>query len=243
MYKRYGNKFLCFSPPVMLATFLIEFSLAFYVIWRYKLNTISRLVTTMLLLLGTFQLAEYMICGGLGLNHIEWARLGYISITFMPAVGLHLVMTIAKYKSPLLLAAAYASATAYALYFATAGSAIMGSVCTANYAVFKVNDVGSYIFAIYYYGWLLLAAGLAAYLARKKSKNAATLRWMVAGYAVFIVPTTFANIVDPSTIAGIPSIMCGFAILLAIILVWRVLPLSKTPLAKSANRRLKRSSV
>ena len=242
MYKRYGNKFLCFSPPVMLATFLIEFGLAFYVIWRFKLNTISRLVTAMLMLLGTFQLAEYMICGGLGLSHIEWARLGYVSITFMPAVGLHLVMSIAKYKSPLLLAAAYGSATAYALYFATAGSAIMGSVCTANYAVFKVDDVGSYVYAIFYYGWLLFATGLAAFLARKNPKNAKSLKWMIAGYAVFIVPTTFANIVDPSTIAGIPSIMCGFAVLLAIILVWRVLPLSKVPLAK-ARSGLKRRSI
>lgn len=227
----------------MLATFLIEFGFAFYVIWRYKLNTTSRLVTTMLLLLGTFQLAEYMICGGLGLNHIEWARLGYISITFMPAVGLHLVMSIAKFKSRALLAAAYGSATAYAIYFATAGSAIMGSVCTANYAVFKVDDVGSYVYAIFYYGWLLFAAGLAAYLAQRSPKKAHILRWMIAGYAVFIVPTTFANIVDPSTIAGIPSIMCGFAILLAIILVWRVLPLSKVPLAKTRRIGLKRRSV
>lgn len=242
MYKRYGNKFLCFSPPVMLATFLIEFGLAFYVIWRYKLTTVSRLVTVTLLLLGTFQLAEYMICGGLGLTHIEWARLGYISITFMPAVGLHLVMTIAKHKSSALLAAAYGSATAYAIYFATAGSAVMGTVCAANYAVFKVDDIGSYVYAIFYYGWLLFAAGLAARSARKNAKNATTLRWMVAGYAVFIVPTTFANIVDPSTIAGIPSIMCGFAVLLAIILVWRVLPLAKVPFAKSRSS-LKRGSI
>lgn len=231
---------LCFSPPVMLATFLIEFGFAFYVIWRYKMTVISRLVVTMLLLLGTFQLAEYMICGGLGFNHIEWARLGYLSITFMPAVGLHLVLSISKAKSPLLLMAAYGSAAAYALYFATAGSAIMGAVCTANYAIFKVDDIGSYVYAIYYYGWLLAAMTLAVYYARKKPSLAPVLRWMVAGYAVFIVPVTFANIADPSTIAGIPSIMCGFAILLAFILVWRVLPLSKVPLLRRVSKLQKK---
>ena len=39
-----------------------------------------------------------------------------------------------------------------------------------------------------------------------------------------MVPTTLVNIVDPSTIAGIPSIMCGFAVLMAIFLSGKVLP-------------------
>ena len=66
MFKDYKGKTFCFSPPVMLATFIIEFGFAFYSIWRYKMTTISRLVVAMLFALGSFQLAEYMICGGLG---------------------------------------------------------------------------------------------------------------------------------------------------------------------------------
>lgn len=243
MYKRYGNKFMCFSPPVMLATFLIEFGFAFYVLWRYKLTQLSRLVVTMLVLLGVFQLAEYMICGGLGLGHIEWARLGYVSITLMPAVGLHLVMAIAGKVSKPLLFAAYASAFAYSIYFVTAGDAIMGHECAANYAIFKVTDIGSYMFAGYYYGWLFVAMGLAAYWARRKPKHATTLRWMTIGYASFIIPTTFANIVDPGTIAGIPSIMCGFAVLLAIILTFKVLPHAKVPIVRSLTTRTKHKAA
>lgn len=224
---------MCFSPPVMLATFLLEFGFAFYVLWRYKLTQVSRLVVAMLSLLGIFQLTEYMICGGLGLGHIEWARLGYVSITLMPAVGLHLVMAIAGKVSKPLLYTAYATAFVYVLYFATAGNAIMGHECAANYAIFKVNNIGSSVFAAYYYGWLLVAMGLAAYWARRKPKHAATLRWMTIGYAAFIVPTTFVNITDPSTIAGIPSIMCGFAVLLAFVLTFKVLPLAKVPIVRS----------
>ena len=243
MYKRYGNKFMCFSPPVMLATFLLEFGFAFYVLWRYKLTQISRLVVIMLSLLGIFQLTEYMICGGLGLGHIEWARLGYVSITLMPAVGLHIVMAIAGKISKPLLYAAYATALTYVVYFATAGSAIMGHECTANYAIFKVSDLGSYVFALYYYGWLFVAMGLAAYWARRKPKHAAALRWMTIGYASFIIPTTFANIIDPSTIAGIPSIMCGFAALLAVILTFKVLPLAKVPVVRSLAIHTKQRQV
>ena len=95
MYQKYGNKFMCFSPPVMLATFLIEFGLLFYVLWRYRQSTLARLAVIFLACLGIFQLAEYMLCGGLGLSRIEWVKLGYLSITFLPALGLHMVSVIA----------------------------------------------------------------------------------------------------------------------------------------------------
>ena len=223
---------MCFSPPVMLATFLIEFGFFFYVLWRYKMTAITRLTAAMLFFLGTFQLAEYMICGGLGLTHIEWARLGYISITLLPALGIHLVMRLAGKSSKLLLTAAYGTAAMYALYFAFAASAVVGQTCAANYAVFDTQGFGSTLYAIYYYGWLLVTAGLATYYARVVPKKASALRWMVGGYAAFIVPTTFANLVDPTTIQAIPSIMCGFAVLLAFVLVGKIMPLSKTPVIR-----------
>jgi len=47
---------------------------------------------------------------------------------------------------------------------------------------------------------------------------------LIAGYVVFIAPTTLVNIIDPSTITGIPSIMCGFAVLMAVALAGKVLP-------------------
>ncbi|GEM_PF-4205541 len=52
---------------------------------------------------------------------------------------------------------------------------------------------------------------------------------MIATFGVeialaFIVPTTAVNLINPATLAGIPSIMCGFAVLLAIILAGEVLP-------------------
>jgi hypothetical protein len=79
---------------------------------------------------------------------------------------------------------------------------------------------------MYYYGWLMVGTGYAwqaARTLRAKSKQKA-LRALAVGYMAFIIPTTAANIIDPSTISGIPSIMCGFAVTLAIILTTVVLP-------------------
>lgn len=229
MYKKYGNKFYCFSPPVMLATFIIEFGLAFYTIWRYKLNATSRLVALMLALLGLFQLTEYMICGGLGLSHIEWARIGYVSITLLPALGIHLILATSKVRMQPLLLLAYGTAATYVAYFAFISDAVISKICSANYAVFETQGLAGWLYILYYYGWLFVAISLAAGFARKKPKLAPVLRWIVIGYATFIVPTTMANIIDPATLNAIPSVMCGFAILLAIILVWRVLPLAVKP--------------
>lgn len=235
MYKKYGNKFMCFSPPVMLATFLIEFGLLFYVLWRYQLTTLTRLVTLFLACLGIFQLSEYMLCGGLGLGHIEWVKLGFIAITLLPALGLHITAVIAGQKAKPFIYAAYASAALFVGYFALAGGSAVIRECAPNYAIFEVGGALSWAYVAYYYGWLLTAIGLAASWARKTPKKAAALRWMTIGYAVFIVPTTIANLIDPATIHAIPSIMCGFAVLCAIALVWQVLPLSKNPVRAEAK--------
>lgn len=210
----------------MLATFIIEFGLAIYTVWRYKLNATSRLAALMLVFLGLFQLTEYMICGGLGLSHIEWARIGYVSITLLPALGIHLILTVSKVRMRPLLLLAYGTAAAYVSYFAFMSDAVISKVCSANYAVFETHGLAGWLYILYYYGWLFTAVGLAAIIARQKPKLASVLRWIVIGYATFIVPTTVANLIDPSTLNAIPSVMCGFAVLLAIILVWRVLPLT-----------------
>lgn len=238
MYQKYGNKFMCFSPPVMLATFLIEFGLLFYVVWRYKMTPLTRLSAVFLGCLGIFQLAEYMICGGLGLGGTEWVKLGYITITFLPALGLHIIATISKASIKPTLYAAYGSAVLFAAYFIAAGSAVSLHECAPNYTVFDMNSVTTTIYGIFYYGWLLFAMAFGAQQARKHPKLAPSLRWMVISYSVFIIPTTIANVIDPSTTAAIPSIMCGFAILCAIILVWRVLPLSGLPLRQPAKAKV-----
>lgn len=226
----------------MLATFIIEFSLLIYVLWRYKLTKLSRLAVTFLACLGIFQLAEYMLCGGLGFSRVEWVRLGYLAITFLPALGLHMISVIAGKSIKGLLFVVYSMVAAFAFYFVAISGAIVAHECAPNYAVLQAGSTASYLYAAFYYGTLLISIGLAALWARQKPKKAPALRWMVIGYSAFIIPTTIVNLIDPSTIDGIPSIMCGFAVLCALILVWRVLPLSGLPIlqkqtVKSAKKR------
>ena len=55
------DRLYCFSPPIMIITFLLEMIFAVYVLYRYKLTPVSRLAVAILVALATFQFAEYNV--------------------------------------------------------------------------------------------------------------------------------------------------------------------------------------
>ena len=224
MFHRKRTTFFCFSPPVMIITFLIEFSLMAYALWRYKFTTLTKLSAALLFFLSLFQLAEFQVCQGL-FGAIEWSNVGFVAITLLPPLGMHAIYTIAKKRS-LMVWAAYTSSALFATYFAFANQSITGHECLGNYVIFQVNANMTMLYGIYYWGWVVFGMVMAAMLAKdirnKRQKQA--LYGFSAGYAVFLIPTTVANLVNNTTIRGIPSIMCGFAVLFALILGFYVLP-------------------
>lgn len=222
----------------MLATFAIEIGFVFYIIWRYKMTAITRLVVSILACLATFQAAEYMVCGGIGVQAGMWSKLGYAAITLLPPLGIHLVLKIAGKTNKYLTTAAYATASAFVGYFVLATGAISGQTCYANYAVFDTQAASSLLYSLYYYGWLFTGVGLAWHYSLKSKKHRTALRAFALGYLAFILPTTTINIIDPDTISAIPSIMCGFAVILAFLLVNRVAPL--TMIKKNSTKLLAR---
>lgn len=216
----------CFSPAVMLATFFIEIVLALVAFWRYRANPVGRLATVLLVCLAIFQLAEYSVCStAIGLDSVTWARVGYVAITLLPPMGLQMTLMIAGKKQPKLIAFAYASAVLLSVVFLFSTEGVTSSACLGNYVIFEIARWVVWPFAFYYYGWLLLTIWTGWRFAAKLPKRRKLALYTLSfGYLTFIVPTTFVNIVDPSTIAGIPSIMCGFAVILALLLVGVVLP-------------------
>ena len=221
-----SNTYLyCFSPPVMLATFLLEISFAIYILWRYQMTAITRLVVAILGFLAMFQATEYMLCGGFALQGGDWSRIGYAAITILPPLGIHLAYKLANKKTGLVVAAGYITAALFIGYFVFASHAISGHTCYANYATFSTSSGSSLIYGLYYYGWLMVGSYLSWKWAPKlDTHRRAALSALLLGYLALLVPTTAVNLIDQSTMAGIPSIMCGFAIILAFILVGRVAP-------------------
>ena len=231
MHKRNAGQFNCFSPPIMLVTLLIEFSLAVYTVWRYKLDVTGRLVLAMLVSLATFQLAEYQVCTSYGFNAEQWSRLGYVAITLLPALGLHLLYVLMRKSERKLVLTAYFTMAAFVGYFLTYSAAFVGYKCTGNYVIFQIGVGPAVAYGLYYYAWLGTALLLGLRWTKAKAKVGKKQRLsiqatygLLIGYLVFLVPTAVANSVKPETRRGIPSIMCGFAVLFALLLVLYMLP-------------------
>jgi len=224
--------FNCFSPPVMLATFAIETILAAYTVMRYKMNTLGRLSVVMLLGLAAFQLCEYHVCGGWGVRASEWSRAGYVAITLLPPLGLHMLHVLAGKPKRKLVLLAYMTMAAFIAYFTIVPHVFRGYACTGNYVIFQIGTRPAITYGVYYYGWILTAIALGirwSSMLKKKGAKAKShmfgVQALVLGYVIFLVPTALANSVKPETRRGIPSIMCGFAVLFALILALYILPM------------------
>jgi len=220
--KKYTGAFYCFSPPVMVATLVIEAVLAVYAIAKYRKTAVSKLVIALLLLLAAFQLAEFNVCKDF--DRAWWSAAGFIFITWLPVLGFHLILQLAKKGNKLVLGFAYLSAVACSL-MVLVPQFFISHQCTGNYVIFTLDQSAGLAYFAFYYGWLL--AGLALclhYAVDAPRKIRIALLGQAAGYLVFIIPTAIVNTLRPETINGLPSIMCGFAVLYAGILVWVVLP-------------------
>lgn len=239
---RGSTRLNCFSPPVMLATFAVETLMAIYVLVRYRMDAVTRLIAASLLMLGLFQLSEYYDCTGLGITAADWSRIGYVAITTLPPLGLHLLHRLNNKSSHVLVPAAYLTMAGFIGFFLFGRHIFQGYECTGNYVIFQLNLHPAWAYGTYYYGWLFTAIVLGVRWAgrlqadgQKQLRHLQTTRGLVIGYLVFLVPTALANTVHPATRQGIPSIMCGFAVLFAFILAFYVLPRSSVQLRHSLD--------
>lgn len=210
----------------MLATIAIEVGLLIYTIFRYRLNPVTRLVLPLLFLLALFQLAEYSVCGRFNVNAETWSRIGYVAITLLPPLGIHLIQLIARRGWFWIKWVAYASSLIWVVTFGLSEAAFNSYQCGGNYVIFQLaNGAGKAYFG-YYYFWLFVSIMLSIIWAVKATKRIRlALLLYAASYLAFLLPTTIINNLYPATRSGIPSIMCGFAVLFALILVLVILPL------------------
>ncbi len=235
MGQRSSTQFNCFSPPVMIATMVIEIGLAVYTIWRYKLNNLVRLVVTMLVGLATFQMAEYFVCTGLGSMAVPWSRVGFVAITALPPLGLHIMHHLAGKPQRRLVNTAYVSMAGFMLFFLLSPGTFTGHECTGNYVIFQFTPNVTGVYTIYYFGWLAAGIGLGWQWAnelmskgKSKTKQLQAVQGLILGYLVFLVPSAISMVVKPEARRGIPSVLCGFAVLLALILSGYILPKAAT---------------
>ncbi len=217
-----SRTFYCFSPPVMFATMLIEGALALYILGKYRRGIFAKLAGLALVLLGLFQFSEYQICGNA--DTIFWSRFGLIVITILPILGLQLVACISNKRR--FLSIGYAVTVLFALTFLFLPQSVAGPFCGGNYIVFNGPTLLYQFYGLYYFIFLLFAI-LESLKKMQESKNTILrrlLRWCVIGYLSFMLPMGFVYAIYAPARMAMPSIMCGFAVILAFIMTFKIVP-------------------
>lgn len=201
----------------MVATIAVELALAIWVLVRFAHTRSRWLIALILVNLAGFQWAEFNVCTTSPIS-LMWSRLGYIFITLLPPLGLHLIVRLAHWPRRVLIWS-YLVAAAFIGVFTFAPSTLNLGVCTGNYVIFQLAEPYSKLYGLYYFG--LLFAGITVSrrpLSGTTTKQRRALDRMAIGYLSFIVPTLIIIYWLPGTGHGIPSIMCGFAVIFALIL-------------------------
>lgn len=211
----------CFSPTVILLTFLVESGLALYTWWRYKASPFRRRAIIFLALLALFQGSEFLICQGASPE--VWARVGFIATAFLPVLGIDFICLLRKKRFYTELG--YAVAAAFSMVMVFYPGVFRATVCTGKFVAFYTDAPAFDIaYAAYYLTMLFLGIMLAWQGLKEKKANQKALAWLIVGYASFMLPTFALYAFVVITRVGFASVLCGFAVLMALILVIRILP-------------------
>ena len=160
----------CFSPEAMLATLAIEFIGAAWVALRYRFNKTGLLTIALLVFLGIFQLAEFLVCETM-VTGLSWARVGYMSITMLPPLGISLALSIAGKKSWPAQVIMYVGAAAFIFSWGFSGWGISSDKCEGNYVFFQANNDAMWLYGTYYFVLLGIGVALCLWWAKQTSER------------------------------------------------------------------------
>jgi hypothetical protein len=206
----------------MLATMLIESALAIYVFVRYRRGAFGKLATILILLLGFFQLSEYQVCGDQYPQF--WSHFGLVAITLLPVIGLRLISFVTKKRR--FLVGGYILAAVLALVFIFDPHSITESFCGGNYVIFSGPTALYQFFGVYYFAFLIFAIWELLETMRKNKNQfiRRVLQWFVVGYISFMAPMGIVYAFYAPARSAVTSIMCGFAVILAFIVAFQIVP-------------------
>lgn len=211
---------MCFTPWVSLSTFLFEFLIAIIILIFFKKSKINLFFVSFLFVLGIYQSTEFMLC--IFNNPLLWAKIGFITYTFLPALGLYYILRIAKINKksyrlyPLFLVPLF-----FSLIALLTKNFILSAQCSKFFVevhtmLFSYPAL-FYTYVVYYFGFLLLMT-IILWSKMIKERNKIQRRIeidILAAIILSILPPVILILIIPSLNKMFPSIYCGFAVLFA----------------------------
>ena len=209
---------MCFTPIISLTTFIIEFVVASYLIFFRKKSVANLGFGILLYVLGLYQLFEFLICTT-GTPHI-WARAGFITYTFLPAIGLHFVLRYLRKRHSQILV--YTPPVLFSLYALLNPGFVVFATCTRMFV--KISTILSnqtWLVGIYFAQYFAFLAYtiflLIQRLPKEKNKKKKKIeKYLLTGIIVGLVPALVFLVILPSLNILFASVYCEFAVLFTI---------------------------
>ena len=174
------------------------------------------------MLLAGYQITEVAICADVAAAGFL-PRLAFLIVTWLPALGLLLIAQLRRPRSRTSHAAAYgmlAASAGMVAWIVVDRSFATASVCNAVYAHYAHVMPRFLVYAWYY--WLGLAGMAVCSAIGAKAchdeRRKAQLALLCGGTLAFVAPSLALSWVVPVTRGALPSILCHFALLLAVCL-------------------------
>ena len=168
---------------------------------------------------------------GLGCDSHLNAFIAFADISFLPPLGLFFILTFYKYRSKYF-GILFLPALAFVIYYSTIIDQFNVNSCTAFYAIYKYPNGDLY--GLFYYLPILITIGfLIRGILRPKNKATVHLsKILLAAYILISIPVMLAFslvlLKSEFLLHSIVSIMCKFALLLALALTYFALNFKKT---------------
>ena len=211
---------MCFTPKVSLSTAIIEWLIAFFIYYKYNKSFLSKFLFIFIFILGFYQFTEYMLCtsGDIQL----WGKLGFITYTFLPAIGLHFVLSYTKNKINKLII--YLPVLIIILMTVANDNFIISGSCSKmfvkieNYFYNSANPVATAIYLTWYFlNIIIIAVYLINGIRKTRNKTLIVIYLTILSTTLLtIIPPVILFVVFPSLSYEFPSIYCQFALLFSI---------------------------
>ena len=211
---------MSYSPILSIATALFEIIAAIWALMGAGRKKIIYTSSTLLLLLAVYQILEVIICTA-PQSSIFFSRLAFIVIAWLPPVAILLISQLFPTKKKAIYwftGLTFTIALLISIWLLIDKSFVTGSVCSIIFARYS-NPMPQYIiYAGFYHLGMLGMLFLSAHgvIICKDHKQRLLLGQMLMGSLAFIIPSLITVIAVPYTKGALPSVMCHYALFLAI---------------------------
>ena len=165
-----------------------------------------------------YQITETLVCMDFG---AFLSKLAFAFIVWLPALGLILISSLLgkNYKKTAILSKIFlifAFVNVALIFFGK--NFVTDHVCEVVWAKYTNSNFSYIIYSIYYEVGIFLMIGFSVYgiINSDDKKKRLMLGYVLWGTLAFVIPALFSVVVVRSLSGALPSVMCHFAIILAI---------------------------